>query len=141
MPRRSTLVGRDAEIDELEREYGRAAGGEFRAVLLVADPGRGKTRLGRELLARRRGRALALSARAYPLGQTAAFGLWSEALEGISRPPLGGCDLRGGFADDLATLIRSVAAVQGSAARREPPRLRLLEGLAAWSPTWPAASR
>ena len=42
------LVGRDAEIAELGRAYRRAAAGEFSSVLLLADPGIGKTRLARE---------------------------------------------------------------------------------------------
>src|SRR6266536_3038226 len=39
-------------------------------------------------------------------------------------------ELCGGFLDDLAAVIRSAAAVRGSAPVAEPPRLRLLEGLA-----------
>jgi DNA-binding CsgD family transcriptional regulator len=127
------LVGRDAEIAELAREYRRAAAGEFGAVLLLADPGIGKTRLAREFLAQRRGRAIALSARAYALGDTASFGLWSEALESHLRG-LGSEDVAGlcdGFLDDLAPLVRSVAAARGSAVGGEPPRSRLLAGLAA----------
>ena len=127
------LVGRDAEIAELAREYRRAAAGEFGSVLLLADPGIGKTRLAREFLAQRRGRTIALSARAYALGDTAAFGLWSEALESHLRG-LGSEDVAGlcdGFLDDLAPLVRSVAAARGSADGGEPPRSRLLAGLAA----------
>ena len=132
MPWATRLVGRRAENAELEREYRRAVTGEFRSVLLLADPGIGKTRLAREFLARRRGRAITLSARAYPLGETSSFGLWSEALEGHLRI-LGAEEVSqvcGGFLDDLAGIIRSVAAVRGSATEGEPPRLRLLEGLA-----------
>jgi DNA-binding CsgD family transcriptional regulator len=132
MPWATKLVGRHAEIAELEREHRRAATGEFRSLLLLADAGIGKTRLAREFLARRRDRAITLSARAYPLGETASFGLWSEALEGHLRglPAVEVAELCGGFLDDLATVIRSIAAVRGSAAEGEPPRLRLLEGLA-----------
>jgi DNA-binding CsgD family transcriptional regulator/tetratricopeptide (TPR) repeat protein len=126
------LMGRSVEMAELEREYHRALAGEFRCVLLLADAGIGKTRLAREFLARRRGTVTALPARAYPLGETAAFGVWSEALEGHLRllRPSEVSELCGGFLDDLAALIRSVAAVRGSAPLREPPRIRALEGLA-----------
>ena len=36
----------------------------------------------------------------------------------------------GGFVDDLSGLLRSAAAVRGSAPAGEPPRARLIEGLA-----------
>jgi DNA-binding CsgD family transcriptional regulator len=133
MPRATRLVARDAEIAELEREYRRAAAGEFRSVLLLADPGIGKTSLAREFLVRRRGRAIALSARAYPLGETASFGLWSEAFEshlrGLASEEV--ARLCGGFLDDLAALVRSVAAARGATSGGDPPRSRLLEGVAA----------
>src|SRR5215470_17481733 len=125
------LVGRGAELAELRRELQRAAAGEFGIVLLLADPGIGKTRLAREFLGRTRGRVVGLSARAYPLGETASFGVWSEALDTHLRglPPDEITELCGGFLDDLAPLLRSVAAVRGSAGG-EPPRRRLLEGFA-----------
>jgi DNA-binding CsgD family transcriptional regulator len=106
--------------------------GEFRCVLLLGDAGVGKTRLASEFLARRRGQAITLSARAYSFGETVSFGVWSEALEGHLRH-LGSeevSELCGGFVDDLAAVIRSAAAVRGFAPSGEPPRLRLLEGLA-----------
>ena len=132
MSRAAPLIGRSAEMAELEREYRRALAGEFRCVLLLADAGIGKTRLAREFMRRRRGAVTALPARAYPLGETAAFGVWSEALEGHLRllAPSEVSELCGGFLDDLAALIRSVAAARGSAPLREPPRIRTLEGLA-----------
>jgi DNA-binding CsgD family transcriptional regulator len=125
------LVGRGAELGELRRELQRAAAGEFRIVLLLADPGIGKTRLGREFIARGHARVVGLSARAYPLGETASFGVWSEALDSHLRglPPDEIMELCGGFLDDLAALLRSVAAVRGSAAG-EPTRFRLFEGFA-----------
>jgi DNA-binding CsgD family transcriptional regulator/tetratricopeptide (TPR) repeat protein len=125
------LVGRGAELAELRRELQHARAGEFRIVLLLADPGIGKTRLAREFLARSHARVVGLSARAYPLGETASFGVWSEALESHLRglPPDEITKVCGGFLDDLATLLHSVAAVRGSA-QGEPSRLRLLEGFA-----------
>ena len=116
----------------LESQLRRAAEGACCCVLVVGEPGVGKTRLAGELLARHRDDALGLSARAYPLGATAAFGLWSEALESHlrARAPQDIVRVCGGFLDDLAALVRTVAAVRGSAPDGEPPRLRLLEGLA-----------
>lgn len=103
----------------------------MRCVLVVGDPGLGKTRLGQELLTRERHRVLGLSARAHPLSQTTGFGLWVEALERELRG-IGEHELRSVCADftaDLATLLRSVAALPGTVAEREPPRMRLIEGL------------
>ena len=126
------IVGREREIESLEREVERAREGEFRAVLLVGDAGVGKTRLASELLLQHQDDVIGMSARAYPLGATAAFGLWAEALEGHLRglpgPEL--ARLCRGLFDDLAGLLRSVAVVRGSAPEREPPRLRLLEAIA-----------
>jgi DNA-binding NarL/FixJ family response regulator len=132
MPWATRLVARRAEIAELEREYRRAATGQFRSVLLLADAGIGKTRLAREFLIRKRGRATTLAARAYPLGETVSYGVWSEALESHLRG-LGAeeiSELCGGFLDDLATVVRSVAVVRHPPSEPGPQRLRLLEGLA-----------
>ena len=128
----SGLVGREREVDALEGEIERARAGDFRAVLLVGDAGVGKTRLASEHLARHEDDVVGLSARAYPLGATAAFGLWTEALEGHLRT-LPGPELSRlcrGLLDDLAGLLRSVAVLRGSAPDREAPRLRLLEAIA-----------
>jgi DNA-binding CsgD family transcriptional regulator len=133
MPQETRLVGRAAELAELERERRLSAAGEFRVVLLLADPGIGKTHLAREFLARNRRKTISLSARAFPLGASASFGVWSEAFEHHLRglPAEDVTALCGGYLDDLAALLHSVAAVRGSAPAREPPRVRLLQGLAA----------
>lgn len=91
----------------------------------------GKTRLAREWLGRHPRQVLGLTARAYPLGSTAAFGLWAEALERHLQQLTPGevTEVCGGYLDDLAVLLHSVAEARGRAPDREPPRLRLLEGL------------
>lgn len=116
----------------LESELRRAAEGACSCVLLVGEPGVGKTRLTAEFLARQSEGILRLSARAYPLGATAAFGLWAEALEHHlrGRPSEEIVRVCGGVLDDLAPLLRSVAALRGSVPDGEPSRLRLLDGLA-----------
>jgi DNA-binding CsgD family transcriptional regulator len=132
MPWATPLIARSVDLAALERDRRLAAGGEFRCTLLVAEAGIGKTRLAQEFLQRVRGKTTGLAARAYRLGETTPFGLWSEALESHLRR-LGAAEIRelcGGFLDDLAALIRSVAAARGSAPEREPPRIRILEGLA-----------
>lgn len=128
-PRGPRLVGREREVAVLHEALGRAASGQFTCVLLEGDPGVGKTRLADELAAG--ATALALTARAYPLGDAAAFGVWVEALERCFRDmaPADIDRLCGGFLDDLAGLLRSVAAARGSVPDAQPSRLRLLDGL------------
>lgn len=74
------LVGRDKEMSILEEEFGRSAAGEFRCVLIVGDPGVGKTRLGAELLSHHRDDAIGLS-RPSPLPRD------DQRLRGVGRGP------------------------------------------------------
>jgi DNA-binding CsgD family transcriptional regulator len=124
-------VGRSHELAELESER-RAASGQLRVVLLLGDAGIGKSRLAAEFLARNRERALTLSARAHPLGETSSFGVWAEALESHlrGRDALYISEVCEGFLDDVAVLIRSAALVRGGVPERDPPKMRLLGGLA-----------
>ncbi len=124
------LVGRRDELGRLEEELRRADAGEFRFVLLLGDAGVGKSRLGRELLTRR-AQATGLFARAHPLGASAAFGVWIEALapalELLSDDEV--LEACGGLLDDLASLFLRVASVRGSIPERDPPAPRLFQGL------------
>ena len=132
MAEKAPLVGRSSELKLLEEELRRSAAGEFRSVLLVSDPGLGKTRLAADFLERNRRRRVGLSARAYPLGRTAPFSLWAESFESHLRglPATEVERLCGGFLDDLAGLLHSVASAKGSVLQREIPRHRVFEGLA-----------
>jgi DNA-binding NarL/FixJ family response regulator len=125
------LIGRGQELAALEDELSRAAAGEFRLVVLIGDAGVGKSRLARELLARHR-EATGLVAQAYPLAASAAFGLWTEAVDPFLRslPDAEVVELCGGLLDDLASLFRRVALVRGSVPERDPSLPRLLQGLA-----------
>ena len=127
------LVGRGREVAELEAELKQASTGSARAVMLVAEPGVGKSRLAAELLVRNKRWVTVLSATAYPLGATTSFGLWAEALE-RHFATLDADSVRalcGGVLYDLAGLLRSVAALCDGPPEREPPRLRLLAALTA----------
>ena len=66
------------------------------------------------------------------MATAATFGLWADGLEPVLRPLPAGevARLCGGFLDDLAALLHSVASARGSAPEKEPPRLRVLGGLA-----------
>jgi DNA-binding CsgD family transcriptional regulator len=126
------FVGRREEMAALEDEFARAAAGEFRVVLLAGEAGVGKSRLGRELLARHPD-AAGMFARAHPLGMTAAFGVWTEAIDPLLR---GQSDTQvtaacGGLLDDLASLFHRVAVIRGSLPDREPPLPRLLQAVSA----------
>ncbi len=129
------LVGRRGEMAVLEDELARAAEGEFRVVLLSGEAGVGKSRLGRELLARHPD-AAGMFARAHPLGVTTAFGVWAEVigplLQGMSDAQV--TAVCSGLLDDLASLFHRVAVIRGSLPDREPPLPRLLQGLAALLP-------
>jgi AAA ATPase domain len=129
---RIPLVGRREEMAVLEDEFARAAAGEFRVVLLSGEAGVGKSRLGRELLARHR-EAAGMFARAHRLGVTAAFGVWAEAIDPLlqGRSDAQVTAVCGGLLDDLASLFHRVAVIRGSLPDREPPLPRLLQGLAA----------
>jgi DNA-binding CsgD family transcriptional regulator len=131
LPRRLPLVGREPDLALLDQALGVAEQGQLRAVLLVGDPGMGKTRLTAEVAARRHD-VVTLSARAYPLGTTAALGLWVEALERHLRTLDGGdvLTLAGESAHDLAVVLPSVGAVAGHPGPGPTPRIRVLAALA-----------
>jgi predicted ATPase len=124
------LVGRRAEIEALEDEPSRAEEGNFRVVLLLGDAGIGKSRLGRELLVRHR-EATGLAAQGYRLAASAAFGLWTEAIDPFLQTLTDDevVELCGGLLDDLASLFHRVALVHGSVPARDPPVPRLMHGL------------
>jgi class 3 adenylate cyclase len=129
-PRGPGLVGRDDEMAVLESELNAAAAGELRCVLVSGVPGLGKTRLSAEVVVRHED-VIALTARGHPMGETTAFGLWAEALDGYLRH-LEAADVSavcGGYLEDLASLLRSVAAVRGGPPADPPSRQGLLEGI------------
>ena len=105
--------------------------GEFRLVLLLGEAGVGKSRLGRELLARHR-EVTGLVGQAYPLAASAAFGLWTEAVDPFLRSR---SDERGGRAVRRAPR-RSGEPLPPRCARpwlragARSPLPRLLQGLA-----------
>jgi class 3 adenylate cyclase len=130
------LAGRQREMAVLEEELARAATGEFRCVLLVGEPGVGKTRLGAELLARHGEAITGLAARAHPLGATSAFGVWAEALERHLRARDAPDTSKGSAPGSSTTSPSCSAAWLPSGAG--PVRVIRLE--AACSRAWPSSS-
>ncbi len=101
-------------------------------MLLLGDAGIGKSRLTAELFVEASKDAVILTSQGYRFGQMASFGLWSQAFEGHLRrlPADEVAELCGGFLDDLAVLLRSVAAARGGLPDGEIPLFRLMDGLA-----------
>ena len=132
-PRAVPMVGRGSEVHELDEELARAREGECRTVLVLGEPGIGKTRIVSEVLDHHRNDVKSLSARAYPLGATASLGLWTEAIERHLRSlgPSEVLALCGPYVDDLAAILPSVARAGGGRVDADPPPARLLAALGA----------
>lgn len=88
-PARPSLVGRGTEMAELRWRWSQAEGGAAGAILLVGEPGIGKTRLTEELMewAAHRGVTVA-SAVCYAAEGTLSFGPVTDLLRKLPVPPL-----------------------------------------------------
>src|SRR4051794_9735313 len=134
--RRRRLVGRAAELQVLAGEVARARRGEFRCVLLVGEPGMGKTRLTEEV-GHRAPDTVVLSARGYPLGSAASFGLWAEAVDRhLHRlEPAALAELAQGPVADLAPVVGVLAAARpaGSSVRDDDDTFERTRLMMAWA--------
>ncbi len=132
-PRAVPMVGRAAEVRELNAELARVREGECRTVLVLGEPGVGKTRIVTELLGLHERDVIGLDARAYPLGATASLGLWTEAIERHLRSLDADAVLAlcGPYVDDLAAILPSVAKAGGGRVDADPAPARLLAALGA----------
>jgi DNA-binding CsgD family transcriptional regulator len=129
------LAGRTAELELLAGEFQRTCRGELRVVLVVGDPGLGKTRLGAELLAlvaTSDPAPTVITARAHWLGSSSSLALWVEGLDVQLRArSLAAVErLCGSATDDLTAVLRSVAAARPARVVGEPSRDRLVGGMA-----------
>jgi hypothetical protein len=88
---------------------------------MLGEAGVGKSRLGRELLARHHD-VTGIVAQAYPLASSAAFGLWIEALDRVLRdlPDDEVVEMCGGLLDDLREPLPSRRARARIGARARP---------------------
>jgi DNA-binding SARP family transcriptional activator len=121
------LAGRDAELSVLQRTWGDAAAGSGALVLLVGEPGAGKTRLAEELsdVVRATGGAVLL-ARCYE----AEKGLFLQPFVEAISAAMTSCP------DALARLVPELHAVTGAAPVRpglpDVERRRSIEGVCAF---------
>lgn len=119
---RGQLVGREAELSELEGFWNRAERGEGHLVLLSGEPGVGKTRLVEELsaFAQLRG-ALVLEGHFHPELGITYLGL-REALQDFLRslPPDQARAAIGSTAPELVKLVPDVESIVGSVSPNPP---------------------
>jgi DNA-binding SARP family transcriptional activator len=124
------LVGREAELTRLEAALGRAISGQGQAVLIVGEPGIGKTRLVEELavLAGVRDAEVVWGA-CYEGGEAPAFWPWVEILRGLV------------ITADRDAIVRALGPGAAEAAQISPELEELL-GTARSTPSVdPAAAR
>jgi class 3 adenylate cyclase/tetratricopeptide (TPR) repeat protein len=142
-----TLVGRDVEMDQLMDLWRRATDGERKAVLIVAPPGLGKSRLIEELVARVENEGRVIVLRCSELMQTTSLFPVVRALHALVgwSPGSTGDDVRGRLAEEFTGLGNPsapdlVAGLLGIDVGEEAHlpvdagmrRAQLLESLVAW---------
>ena len=118
------LVGRDAELTDLERALDAVDRGEPRLVGVLGEPGIGKSRLLGELAARASARGhLVLAGRAAELEHDVPFALWAETIDAYV-----GAEMPDGDVAELAVALPAAAgAVPRSVERHRIARaIRLL---------------
>jgi predicted ATPase len=125
IPRRPSLVGRNAELAALDKQVALVRTGAFRVVLVTGEPGIGKSRLVNELAERQQDSAVVVGSRAFELGMTYSLALWVEAFERLlsSAPTSEVRRLCGSSVRDLALVLRSARQALGSGPGKPNPEL------------------
>ncbi len=137
---RPLFVGREAAMAALRAGFAEAASGHGRLLLLVGEPGIGKTRTAHELatMAQAEG-ALALTGRCYEGDGAPAFWPWVQILRAAAAvlEPAALSAALGPAAGDVAALVPEMGARHASvetppALTPEQARFRLFDGVAAF---------
>ena len=131
-PRAIPMVGRATEVRELVGELTRARAGECRTVLILGEPGVGKTRIVAELLDLHRNDVTGLAARpirSAPPRRSVSGPKPSNVISAASTPRT--YSLCGPYVDDLAAILPSVAKTGAGRIDTDPPPARLLAALGA----------
>jgi AAA ATPase-like protein len=125
------FVGRVRELDRLADELDSSAHQGSRIVIVVGEPGVGKTRLLSEFEAAARRRARCLIGRGSPVGTTIRFPILAEALETQLRDLIPQEIIRvcGRHLHELAEVLPSVSAALGRPSTASGSRLGTFEGL------------
>ncbi|HEY2386150.1 MAG TPA: AAA family ATPase, partial [Candidatus Binatia bacterium] len=137
-PARGAFVGREDAMAKLRAALADALGGAGRLVLLVGEPGIGKTRTAEEIATDgRRAGALVLAGRCYEGDGAPAFWPWLQILRAAGAAPEAApvlARLGGGVADVaqlLPELFAGHALRPGAALEPEQARFRLFDAVSA----------
>ncbi|MGH9004151.1 MAG: ATP-binding protein, partial [Acidimicrobiia bacterium] len=133
-------MGRAHELEILEGEFAQAVEGEFRGVLLLSDPGLGKTRLAEEAgIYARLGGAQVLAGRCYEAESTVPYMPFVEALRAYvaTRPADVLREELGDAASEVAKLVSEVRTIlpdvpESSRPSGDEERYRLFESVSSF---------
>jgi hypothetical protein len=118
------LLGRDRELEELHAALGSAESGGGALVLLVGEPGIGKTRLANDFASEAAARGAQVTwGRAWEAGGAPAYWPWIEALRPLAAVAARASDVERERIAPLAHLVPELEAARGARATRgEAPK-------------------
>src|SRR5687768_410853 len=127
------LLGRDRELAELHAALGSAESGKGTLVLLVGEPGIGKTRLANDFASEAGSRGARITwGRAWEAGGAPAYWPWIEAMRPFAALPARASDAERARIAPLAHLLPELEGCEApnSAADPAQDRFRLFEAVA-----------
>jgi tetratricopeptide (TPR) repeat protein len=127
------LLGRDRELAELHAALGSAESGKGTLVLLVGEPGIGKTRLANDFASEAGSRGAQITwGRAWEAGGAPAYWPWIEAMRPFAALPARASDAERARIAPLAHLLPELEACEAPPPAADPmqDRFRLFEAVA-----------